>query len=129
MITRVVYNNKAFKIIDEYSIKFSNNEVTFNDIKIDFTNRSIADIPYKYQEIKIMQAESEENILNGKILFTGFLDEIEISEMKRKKEFIHDLFFSIPCDCCFPSNKCLNFCQWFSGNLASLLFSLFFNFL
>ena len=76
MITRVVYNNKAFKIIDEYSIKFSNNEVTFNDIKIDFTNRSIADIPYKYQEIKIMQAESEENILNGKILFTG--DDINI---------------------------------------------------
>ena len=87
MITRVVYNNKAFKIIDEYSTKFSNNEVTFNDIKIDFTNRSIADIPYKYQEIKIMQAENEKDILNGKILFTGFLDEIEISEMKKKKEF------------------------------------------
>ena len=68
MITRVVYNNKAFKIIDEYSIKFSNNEVTFNDIKIDFTNRSIADIPYKYQEIKIMQAKYAIQVLLSKAI-------------------------------------------------------------
>ena len=68
MVTRVVYNNKAFKIINDYGYKFSNNEVTFNDIKIDFTGCSLADIPFKYQEIKIMQANSESEILNGEIL-------------------------------------------------------------
>ena len=87
MITKVVYNNKSFKILNEYNFKFSNNEVTFNDIIIDFTGCTIADIPYKYQEIKIMEAEKEENILNGDVLFTGYLDEINLSEMKLKKEF------------------------------------------
>ena len=87
METRVVYNNKAFKILNEYGFKFSNNEVTFNDITIDFTGMPIADIPFKYQEIKIMQAESAENILNGDVLFTGYLDDIKLSEMKMQDEF------------------------------------------
>lgn len=89
MITRVVYNNKTFKTIDEYGFKSSNNEVTFNDITIDFTNRTIDDIPYKYQEIKIIRGDSEEGILEGSgtTLFTGYLDEIDLSDMKNKEEF------------------------------------------
>lgn len=86
MITRLVYNNKAFKILNEYSFNFSNNEVTFNDVVIDFTGYTISDIPYKYQEIKIMQANNETNILDGNVLFTGYLDDINLSEMKLKKE-------------------------------------------
>lgn len=86
MITMLVYNNKPFKILNGYSFKFSNNEVTFNDITIDFTGYTLADIPYKYQEIKIMKADKEENILNGELLFTGYLDDIKLSEMKLKKE-------------------------------------------
>lgn len=84
---RVVYNNKAFKIINDYGYKLSSNEVTFNSIDIDFTNYTIADIPYKYQEIKIMEADTEDNILNGSVLFTGFLDSIKLSNMKMKNEY------------------------------------------
>ena len=86
MITRVVYNNKAFKMIESYGFKFSNNEVTFNDITIDFSNCTIADIPYKYQEIKIIEAENEENIMQGTVKFTGFLDDIELPDMKLEDE-------------------------------------------
>lgn len=87
MVTRLVYNNKIFKMLNNYGYKFSNNEVTFNDITIDFTGSSIADIPYKYQEIQIRQAKTEEDILKEySILFTGYLDSIDISEMKMKKE-------------------------------------------
>lgn len=86
MITRLVYNNKAFKIAGGYGFKFSNNEVTFNDITIDFTGYTIADIPYKYQEIKIIEAEDEENIMQGTIKFTGFLDDIDLSDMKLEEE-------------------------------------------
>ena len=86
METRVVYNNKSFKILDRYNVKSSNNEVTFNDIKIDFTDCTILDIPFKYQEIKIMQAEIEEDILNGTVLFTGYLDDIELSKMQMREE-------------------------------------------
>lgn len=88
MVTRLVYNKKAFKILNEYGYKFSSNEVTFNDITIDFTDCSIADIPFKYQEIQIRQAETENDILtNYTVLFTGYLDEIDLSEMKMRKEF------------------------------------------
>lgn len=86
MITRVVYNNKAFKIAGSYGFKFSNNEVTFNDITIDFTGCTIADIPYKYQEIKIIEAENEEDIMRGTVKFTGFLDDIDLSDMKLEEE-------------------------------------------
>lgn len=83
---RAIYNNKAFKIQDSYDIEFSNNEVTFNDITIDFTGYSLADIPYKYQKIEIKEIESEEDIQNGKIIFTGYLDDIKLSTMKNKEE-------------------------------------------
>ena len=87
MQSYLIYSNKTFKILNEYQFKFSNNEVTFNDIVIDFTNCSIADIPFKYQEIQIRQAEDNENIFEGKLLFTGFLDDINLSEMKMRKEY------------------------------------------
>lgn len=86
MITRVVYNNKSYKIIDEYNLKYSNNEVTFSNVKIDFTNCKMNDIPYKYQEIKIIEAENEEQLSSGIVKFVGYLDDIEISNMKRKGE-------------------------------------------
>lgn len=87
MQTRAIYGKKAFKILGEYQFKSSNNEVTFNDIVIDFTDCSIADIPYKYQEVQIRQANREEDIFNGELLFTGFLDDINLSDMKMRKEY------------------------------------------
>lgn len=86
MVKRLVYNNKAFKILNEFGYKFSSNEVTINDITIDFTDCSIADIPFKYQEIQIREAEKEEDVVNGQILFTGYLDDINLSTMKMQKE-------------------------------------------
>lgn len=84
MVIRLVYNNKAFKIIDNYRISTSNSEVTFNDITIDFTNHLIEDIPYKFQEVQIIKADTEQDILNGEIIFTGYVDEVNLSEMKMK---------------------------------------------
>ena len=84
MIKRVIFNNKAYKIINNYGFKFANNEVTFNNITIDFTGCTLADIPYKYQEIKIMQSEVENDVLNGEILFTGYLENIKLNTIKDK---------------------------------------------
>lgn len=83
---RLIYNKKAFKIVDEYNLQFSNNEVTFSEITIDFTGHSLIDIPFKYQKIEIKEIESENDIENGKILFTGYLDDIKPSTMKNKEE-------------------------------------------
>lgn len=97
MIKRLVYNKKAFKILDSFTIKQSNAEVTFNDITIDFTGYSLLDIPFKYQELKIIQAETEEEILNenGEVVFTGFLDDIDLSEMKIRKEEQRELTLTV----------------------------------
>ena len=83
----LVYNNKAFKMQDEYTITNSTNEVTFSDITIDFTGKTLADIPFKYQKMEIRESEDEANILNGEILFTGYLDEIKLPDMKQKDEY------------------------------------------
>lgn len=97
MIKRLVYNKKIFKILDGFTIKQSNAEVTFNDITIDFTGYSLLDIPFKYQELKIIQAETEEEILsgNGEVVFTGFLDDIDLSEMKIRKEEQRELTLTV----------------------------------
>ena len=97
MIKRLVYNKKAFKILNSFTIKQSNAEVTFNDITIDFTGYSLLDIPFKYQELKIIQAETEEEILNenGEVVFTGFLDDIDLSEMKIRKEEQRELTLTV----------------------------------
>lgn len=86
MLARLIYNNKVFKILNEYSINSSNSDVSFSDIVIDFTGCSLMDIPFKYQEVKIREAEKEEDILEGKILFTGFLDEVNLSDLKLENE-------------------------------------------
>lgn len=83
----LVYNNKAFKMQDEYTITNSTNEVTFSDITIDFTGKTLADIPFKYQKMEIRESENEADIVNGEILFTGYLDEIKLPDMKQKDEY------------------------------------------
>ena len=55
------------------------------------------DIPFKYQELKIIQAEAEEEILNGsgEVIFAGFLDDIDLSEMKNRKEEQRELTLTV----------------------------------
>lgn len=72
-MTRLKIKDKEYKIINNFSIKSSNNEVTFNNIKIDFSEGTAEDIPYKYQEVQIIQ--------DGKVIFTGFLDTIKFSTL------------------------------------------------
>lgn len=52
-------NKKQYKIEDSFQFKKSNNEVTFQDVTVDFSEGTIADIPYKYQEVKICNDNDE----------------------------------------------------------------------
>lgn len=78
---RIRYNGKLFKMLDNCGFKFSNNEVTFNDVKIDFTGYSLADIPFKYQKIEVVEIEGEKE----EVIFTGYLDTIKPSFVDKKK--------------------------------------------
>lgn len=78
-MTKAVIGNKNFRVIGNYGFKNSNSEVTFNDIVIDFTNCTLEDIPYKYQEIKIIK--------DDEIIFTGFLDSIDLSHLSTNNKY------------------------------------------
>ena len=75
---RLRYNNKSFKILDSCGFKESNNEVTFNDIKIDFTGYSLEDIPFKYQKVEIVK--------DSIVVFTGYVDTAKPTFVTKKKK-------------------------------------------
>lgn len=91
---RVFFNNKYFKIIDNFSISFSNSAVTFNDLKINFSTYemkenmqftenecSIQDIPFKFQEVNVIDIDED---LNEKIIFTGFIESVNLNNFNSK---------------------------------------------
>ena len=82
---RMYFNNKYFRIEKNYSFNFSNSEVTFSNLTIDFTGKEFADIPYKYQEIKIVETDSEQTEYKN-VLFTGYVNTIKLSNLKNKVE-------------------------------------------
>lgn len=83
----LIYNNKIFKILNNFGFTQSNNEVSFNDIKIDFTGYTLADIPLKYQEIQIKKCNEGQDILTeGDVLFFGYVDSIDLGTMKTNNE-------------------------------------------
>lgn len=88
---KIKYNGKLFKLLDNCGFKFSNNEVTFNDVKIDFTGYSLADIPFKYQKIEVVEIEGEKE----EVIFTGYLDTIKPSFITKKKEGYRELALTL----------------------------------
>lgn len=88
---KVKYNGKLFKLLDNCGFKSSNNEVTFNDVKIDFTGCSLADIPFKYQKIEVVEIEGEQE----EVIFTGYLDTIKPSFVTKKKNGYRELALTL----------------------------------
>lgn len=77
--------NSYYKIIDGYNITESSREVKFNTIKIEFTDKTIADLPKKYQEVQLLDLDSDYNI--NKIIFTGYINNFKLPNMKNKHEY------------------------------------------
>ena len=88
---KIKYNGKLFKLLDNCGFKFSNNEVTFNDVKIDFTGYSLADIPFKYQKIEVVEIEEGQE----EVIFTGYLDTIKPSFITKKKKGYRELALTL----------------------------------
>ena len=89
-MTRFYYNNRFFKIIDEIKVKNSSREVKFSNLTIDFTDRTIDDLPVKYQECKILRGdvEKESQLLeNGEVIYFGYINDYTLPTMKKRKEF------------------------------------------
>lgn len=79
-MTYLEYSNKKFKIINSYTINTSSRQVTFTDINIDFTNKTLEDLPIKYQEVRIKK--------DDKVIYTGYVNSFTLPSMKQSdKEF------------------------------------------
>lgn len=74
MIAR--WNNKDFKIIDSIEIDKSSREVTYTDLKLDFSKCTMEDLPYAQQEVQIIDK-------NGNLKFTGFVSDYQLPELKK----------------------------------------------
>ena len=63
---RLKYGNIELRVLNDYSITKSSQEVTFSSITCDFTGHTAENLPDKYQEITLVE--------NGNILFFGYID-------------------------------------------------------
>lgn len=88
-MVRLEYQNKLFKIVNNYSLQLSSREVTFNSMKLDFTGKTLDDLPYKYQECRVLELDTDdENELleKGRVIFTGYLNTFKLPSMKLENE-------------------------------------------
>ena len=76
---RLKYQDKSYRILNDYSLNYSSREVKFSSITIDSTDIKIEDLPVKYQKIEIVE--------DDRVLLTGFLDSYTLPKMKNQTEF------------------------------------------
>ena len=82
---RLKIRNNYFRIIDDYQVNESSREVKFSSLKVDFTNKTIADLPLKYQEVKLVELDDYYNIT--KTVYTGYVNNYTLPKMKNKLEY------------------------------------------
>lgn len=82
---RLKIKNNYFKIIDGYQVNESSREVKFSSLKVDFTNKTIADLPLKYQEVQLVELDDDYNIT--KVIYTGYVNNFVLPKMKNRNEY------------------------------------------
>ena len=76
---KLKYGNVILDVYNGYQITKSSQDVTFNDLTCDFTNKTIDDLPEKYQESKLIEID---NFGNEKVLFFGYIEDYNFGEMR-----------------------------------------------
>lgn len=82
---RLKIANNYFKIIDGYQVNESSREVKFSSLKVDFTNKTITDLPFKYQECQLVELDDNYNITN--VIYTGYVNNFTLPKMKNRNEY------------------------------------------
>lgn len=77
--------NSYYKVADRYNISESSREVKFSNLKIEFTDKTIADLPLKYQEVQLVDVDNNYNI--NEIIYTGYVNNFILPNMKNKHEY------------------------------------------
>jgi len=84
-VIRLKIRDSYFKIIDSYRVNESSREVKFSSLKIDFTGKTIADLPLKYQEVQLL--ELDDNYEVSKVIYTGYVNNFVLPKMKNRVEY------------------------------------------
>lgn len=82
---RLKVKNNYFRVLDDYVVKSSSREVKFSSLKIDFTNKTIADLPVKYQEVQLLDLDNNYNI--NEVIYTGYVNNFVLPKMKNQIEY------------------------------------------
>lgn len=69
------WNNKQYKLIDNVDTNKSSREVTYSDLILDFSDCKIEDLPLAQQEVQIIDK-------NGILIFTGFVSDYKLPELR-----------------------------------------------
>ncbi len=96
-MTYLEYSNKKFKIVNSYTINTSSRQVTFSDINIDFTNRTLEDLPIKYQEAQIKK--------DDKVIYTGYVNSFTLPSMKQSDNEFRELEINLLSPMQIATNK------------------------
>lgn len=96
-MTYLEYSSKKFKIINSYTINTSSRQVTFTDINIDFTNRTLEDLPIKYQEAQIKK--------DDKVIYTGYVNSFTLPSMKQSDNEFRELEINLLSPMQLATNK------------------------
>lgn len=82
---RLKIRDSYYQVIDGYDVRKSSREVKFSSLIIDFTNKTLADLPLKYQEVQLVELDDEYNIT--KVIYTGYVNNFVLPKMKNRNEF------------------------------------------
>lgn len=82
---RLKIRDNYFRIIDGYNVSESSREVKFSSLKIDFTNKTIADLPLKYQEVQLLDLNEDYSV--NEVIYTGYVNNFVLPKMKNRNEY------------------------------------------
>lgn len=74
------YQDIELPVLDDCSITKSSQEVTFSDLKCEFTGHSADQLPEKYQEVQIISR----NTISEELLYTGYVDSYKFDKMREQ---------------------------------------------
>lgn len=99
-MTYLEYSNKKFKILNSYTTNTSSRQVTFTDIKVDFTDKTLEDLPIKYQEVQLKKDE--------KVIYTGYVNSFSLPKLKQSDKEFRELEINLLSPMQMATNKVVN---------------------
>lgn len=96
-MTYLQYSGKKFKILNEYSLNTSSRQVTFSDLTIDFTDKTLNDLPIKYQEVQIKK--------NNTVIYTGYVNSFTLPSMNQSEGEFRELTLNLLSPLSMATNK------------------------